>query len=685
MSGNDLGDQGDGNSEVLETYQDWLDIIEQLRKENDLEALNRAYENFSQSYFLPPEIWLQWIDDEKQRLVTHDCEVASKRVLEIVQRAINESLYCVEIWLLYLELSVNLCQYGKLSEDVVRERFEEAVTQVALDFRDGWKVFEKYWEFEDKFGNKDNVNKLQRRCASLPFETYPQALLQTTDDEIRQRIENNQAEREVRRKHEEWIANLDKQQGMERDGIVNYWKLYAEFETKVDLMRARMIYERGIRYCYYLPDLWLAYLEFLAAYFPSSNLNVQVTKKAFSCVPNCVEIAKYAMRAQERAEEGFHGLSNVFWKAWSAMASFPEHLVELSLSYLHCVRRLCTDGRLDNKYFSEILRDFQKTFDNDVLASADPSCLIFRFIATCFQVVLQETVENIRSVWEQMLRKHGKLASTWLRYIQWEIDQQQYENARRLFRRGIHTLVEQVDILAKEWIAFEGLFGGISQYEKALKITSERKTFCKGISKQPLGGSSVNLPSTRKEDYRNKPKRMKMKKEDSDDAAVILSSKSSQTSTPAGKKWHDDRHTVFVSNLPKTTTEEDFQSLFSSINGFLEARLVKDREGVPKGFGYVEFQDDAGVKKALKADQSLLLGQKIVVRRSKPPKLQVVSRPSRKLGIGAGLGNTKAEARQEAEEDSDNSANPSSQTTRSNSASWTQDDFRKWIQQSSLH
>ncbi|GJQ09471.1 hypothetical protein GpartN1_g3740.t1 [Galdieria partita] len=687
MSGNPV-DHENGSLETLETYQDWLNTLEQLRNENDLVALNQAYQNFSQEYFLPPEIWLQWINDERKRLLRQDLESANTRGLEVVERALNETLYSFEIWSLYLDLSVELFEYGKLSENVVRERFEQAVTQVALDFRDGWKIFEKYWDFEDKYGNKDNVSKLKLRCASLPFARYPEVLLEAADEEIRQRIARNQRKREERNKYEELISQLDiskeAEQIIEMESVVNTWKMYAEFETTVDLMRAKMIYERGLRSCYYVPDLWLLYLGFLTEYLPSSNLNTQVARKAFSCVPNSLEIAKYAMRSQERSDHGFHELSNIFWKAWSVMSMFPEHLVELSFSYLHCLRRLCADERLDKKYFSEILNDFQKTFDNDVLASADPNCQILRFIASCFQVVLKETLESIRNVWEQMLRKHGKLANTWLRYIQWEIHQQQYENARRLFRRGIHTLVEEVEILAQEWIGFEGLYGDISQYEKALKVTSERKTFCRRISKQPLPSSIANPLSSQREEYRNKSKRMKTKKEDSDNQIISSLSKSPRDSSFGARKWHKDVHTIFVSNLPKTTTEEEFQSLFQSVNGFLEARLVKDKEGVPKGFGYVEFQNDTGVLEALKADQSMFLGQKIIVKRSKPPKLQKSSTPSRRIGIGTGLRNDETEVFNVNEEESAKDLEESS-TQATSQTSWTQDDFRRWIRESSLH
>lgn len=52
-----------------------------------------------------------------------------------------------------------------------------------------------------------------------------------------------------------------------------------------------------------------------------------------------------------------------------------------------------------------------------------------------------------------------------------------------------------------------------------------------------------------------------------------------------------------------------------------EVRIVKERAtGKPKGFAYIDFEDEIALLKALKFNQTELNGQIIVVARSNPPK-----------------------------------------------------------------
>lgn len=51
---------------------------------------------------------------------------------------------------------------------------------------------------------------------------------------------------------------------------------------------------------------------------------------------------------------------------------------------------------------------------------------------------------------------------------------------------------------------------------------------------------------------------------------------------------------LYVSNLPYTMSDEDFQSLFNTHGQVASARVVKDREsGRSRGFGFVEMPVEA--------------------------------------------------------------------------------------------
>ena len=53
---------------------------------------------------------------------------------------------------------------------------------------------------------------------------------------------------------------------------------------------------------------------------------------------------------------------------------------------------------------------------------------------------------------------------------------------------------------------------------------------------------------------------------------------------------------IYIGNLPFSTTEEDLRSLFSPYGTVHTVKLVADREtGKPRGFGFVEMEDSKAV------------------------------------------------------------------------------------------
>ncbi len=52
------------------------------------------------------------------------------------------------------------------------------------------------------------------------------------------------------------------------------------------------------------------------------------------------------------------------------------------------------------------------------------------------------------------------------------------------------------------------------------------------------------------------------------------------------------QQTIFVGNLPFSTTEAEIHNLFSQYGTVLSVKLIADREtGRPRGFGFVEMED----------------------------------------------------------------------------------------------
>ncbi|HMN41801.1 MAG TPA: RNA-binding protein [Phycisphaerales bacterium] len=77
---------------------------------------------------------------------------------------------------------------------------------------------------------------------------------------------------------------------------------------------------------------------------------------------------------------------------------------------------------------------------------------------------------------------------------------------------------------------------------------------------------------------------------------------------------------LYVGNLSFQTTESQLRDIFAAHGEVASAALVMDREtGRPRGFGFVEFRDDAAAKAAIAAlNGKNVDGRDLTVNEAKP-------------------------------------------------------------------
>lgn len=81
-----------------------------------------------------------------------------------------------------------------------------------------------------------------------------------------------------------------------------------------------------------------------------------------------------------------------------------------------------------------------------------------------------------------------------------------------------------------------------------------------------------------------------------------------------------DKKTLFVSNLPFEIKESDLEPLFKEHGKINQIRLVTNRAGKPKGFGYIEYEEETGASSAIVALDGTQVGDRqISVALSNPP------------------------------------------------------------------
>ena len=75
---------------------------------------------------------------------------------------------------------------------------------------------------------------------------------------------------------------------------------------------------------------------------------------------------------------------------------------------------------------------------------------------------------------------------------------------------------------------------------------------------------------------------------------------------------------LLIRNLARTTTEQEIESLFSTVGDVQSCSIVMDKEsGVSKGFGFVEMPKPGDAKAAIKSFNGMdVAGSKIRVKKS---------------------------------------------------------------------
>jgi len=88
---------------------------------------------------------------------------------------------------------------------------------------------------------------------------------------------------------------------------------------------------------------------------------------------------------------------------------------------------------------------------------------------------------------------------------------------------------------------------------------------------------------------------------------------------------------IYVGNLPFSATSDDVQNLFAEYGSVTEVHLVTDRQtGQPRGFGFVEMEDDAAADTAVgELNNKDFQGRNLKVNEARP-------RESRGGGGGGG-------------------------------------------------
>ncbi|MCJ2164603.1 MULTISPECIES: RNA-binding protein [unclassified Pseudodesulfovibrio] len=76
---------------------------------------------------------------------------------------------------------------------------------------------------------------------------------------------------------------------------------------------------------------------------------------------------------------------------------------------------------------------------------------------------------------------------------------------------------------------------------------------------------------------------------------------------------------IYVGNLPWSATEEDIRAAFEAFGEVISVKLINDREtGRPRGFGFVEMEDQGALEAIESLDGSDFGGRNLKVNEARP-------------------------------------------------------------------
>ena len=77
--------------------------------------------------------------------------------------------------------------------------------------------------------------------------------------------------------------------------------------------------------------------------------------------------------------------------------------------------------------------------------------------------------------------------------------------------------------------------------------------------------------------------------------------------------------TLYVGNLVYAVTRDEVSDLFSQFGEVFSVKIINDREsGKPKGFGFVEMEDEAALKAIEALNEKDFRGRNIRVNEARP-------------------------------------------------------------------
>jgi len=213
-------------------------------------------------------------------------------------------------------------------------------------------------------------------------------------------------------------------------------------------------------------------------------------------------------------------------------------------------------------------------------------------------------IEKAREIWENMVKIHREYSELWLQYAEWEKGQNNFEEARKIYKKAVNVNSDWPERIFDAYETFEHNFGSLKDLETALTLIRKRAKVVADKRSKYAQQAQVNYPETTSVDVG-----IKRKAAENDESAPAAKRSKGKEYAKANRR--DREHaTVVVENLPKGIKEGELKSFFDICGKIREINIYKEDYKVS---AHVEFFDRDSAAAAITKDKKNVGGHEITV------------------------------------------------------------------------
>lgn len=643
-------------------YDNYVKLLDIAHRMTDLDKIRQSAEIFASVYPLSPDIWLRWLNSEQSVSSTPEQLLETDK---LYRRALGD-YFSVEVAEQYAKLALRVDL--ELSESI----WDTLIPTYGLHTTKGraiWNIYrEDYLAKTEE--SSERLNRLARifeQELKIPLKNMEDSyieykLLCEKNKDVLKDLNPEKFERRYKQAKdllqrmlpfEDKLLALDPHCHQERAEL--YRQYIRECRSHMGDDELQVLYERSVTDCCLDPTVWCDYLKYLDKYPPDLEDNsaspvfgqgtLDLVNRALRNCPWSAELYVEKMRIVEREKRPKDDILKIMEEVATVEFQAPEPAVKVWLEYLTYLRR---HANYEEEKERDILRSNFELAWNQLGRTwgelADPECKILQFWGRLEYGQLGNPLKG-RDLWQNVMDSsdNSTRAGLWIEYAELEA-KRGMEPVRKLYRKAISSVgLNDPETLAAAWMRFERCYGSLEQLAACQEIcTATVQAYYKSLNQQRTPKGRRSDPKKELEPKEGSSKMKPNLKRALDDQNAEVGNKEAdfkKPSIPIGpsppKKavssleenakrirleeppakeidTSNDNRRLFFSNLSFDATEEQIRANFPELQ-FKSVELVQGSSGRSRGFGYVEFENEQDMQRALSFDRRPLDGRPVFI------------------------------------------------------------------------